>query len=267
MIESQKPEKKSKYVINSIQRKALIRRIYPLLFLGSLIWLAGEYLFSIRFSGLDLTGLNLLYYIIIVVVEGNLFVLFFLTSKYNKTLLSILLFITLCFLLGILSLPIVIFTEFLPQVHMFVGLSVGANFIVCFTALILRNNYFSKGYIWAHILLYLIGCAIVELIFIVIFNIQNFLLTIPISLAYILIVSLILIFYGVRTVRKVENDNWMYPLFKILGIILLALVLAVVVVVIVLIIIACAIATDGAVEFGGIVGGGGGKKKKKQQKI
>jgi len=263
MIEPQQPKKKLKYKINSIQRKALIGRIYPILLVGSLVWLSGEYLFSFLFSDLEFTGLNLVYYIIIVIVEVILFILFFFTSKSNKVLLSILFFITLCFLLGILSLPIVIFTEFIPQVHMFVTLSVGANLIVNFITLFLRDKYFSKGYIWAHILLFLAGCAIVEFIFIVIFNIQNFLLTIPISLAYILIVSLILMFFGVRTVKQVKNENWIYALFKILGMILLALAIAVVVVVIVLIIIICVIASEGGADLSGLSFGGGGKKKKK----
>ena len=269
MLEAKKSKKKSKYHIDSSQRKALIGRIYPILLLGAIVWLSGEFLFSFLFSDLDFTRINLIFYIIIVIVEANLFVLFFFTSKYNKTLLSILLFITLCFLLGILSLPIVIFTEFIPQVHMFVSLSVGANIIVSLMALLLRDKYFSKGNIWVHILLYLVGCAIVEIVFLFIFNIKNFLVTIPISLVYILIVSLILIFYGVRTVSKVEDDNWIYALFKILGVILLALVLAVVIAIIVLIIIACVIASDGALDLSGLGGGGGGpsKKKKKQPKI
>ena len=269
LIEPQQPKKKSKYKINSIQRKALIGRIYPILLVGSLVWLSGEYLFYFLFSGLEFTGLNLVYYIIIVIVEVILFILFFFTSKSNKVLLSILIFITLCFLLGIISLPIVIFTEFIPQVHMFVSLSVGANLIVNFMTLLLRNKYFSKGYIWVHILLFLAGCAIVELVFIVIFNIHNYLLTVPISLVYILIVSLILIFYGVRTAGKVENENWIYAFFKILGIILVSLVLAVVIAIIVLIIIACAIAGDGAFDLSGLGGGGGGtgRKKRKQSKI
>lgn len=255
--------------MNSSQRKALIGKIYPILLVGAIVWLSGEYLFSFLFSDLDFTRLNLIFYIIIVIVEANLFILFFFASKYNKTLFSILLFIILCFLLGLLSLPIVIFTEFLPQVHMFVSLSVGANIIVNLITLILRDKYFSKGYIWVHILLFLGGCAIVELVFLVIFNIQNFLLTVPISLVYILIVSLILIFYGVRTVSKVEDDNWIYALFKILGVLLLALALAVAIAIIVLIIIACVIASDGALDLSGLGGGGGGpsKKKKKQPKI
>ena len=268
MIETQQSKKKLKYRIDETQRNTIIGKIYPILLVGSLVWLSGELLFSFLFFDLELTGLNLIYYFIVVIVEVNLFVLFFLTSKYNKTLLSFLLFIIICFLLGILSLPIVIFTEFIPQVHMFVSLSVGANIIVNFMTLFLRNKYFSKGYVWAHIFLFLIGCAIVEIAFIFIFNIHNFLLTIPISLAYILITSLILIFYGVRTVKKVENDNWIYALFKILGILLVSLALAVIIVVIVLLLIACAIAGEGNLDFSGLGGGGGGKiKKKKQQKI
>ncbi len=269
MLESQESKKKTKYQITPIQRKILIGKIYPVLLLGSIVWLSGEYLFSFLFSDLDLTGRNLLVYIIIVIVEVNLFVAFFFSSKNNKTILSISIFIVLCFLLGILSLPIVIFTEFIPQVHMFVSLSVGANLIVNFLTLILRGRYFSKGYIWAHILLFLVGCAIIELVFIVIFNIQNFLLTVPISLAYILVISLILIFYGVRTVTKVENEKWIYTFFKILALLLVVLVLAVVVVVIVLLIVVFVIATDGAFDASGLGGGGGGtgRKKRKKSKI
>ena len=268
MIEPQESKKKkNKYRINEYQRKTIIGKIYPILLVGSLIWLSGELLFSFLFSDLEFTGLNLIFYIIIVIVEANLFLLFFLTAKYNKTLLSFLLFITICFILGILSLPVAIFTEFIPQVHMFVSLSVGANIIVNFMTLFLRDKYFSKGYVWSHILLFLLGCAIVEIAFIFIFNIQNFLLTIPISLAYILITSLILIFYGVRTVKNVENENWIYELYKILVVLLMALAMAVVVVIIVLAVIACIITGEG-VDLSGLGGGGGGpsKRKKKQPK-
>ena len=74
MVESQKSNKKSKYTIDSIQRKALISRIYPILLVGSIVWLAGEYLFSFLFSGLDLTEQNLLYYVIIVIIEAILLI-------------------------------------------------------------------------------------------------------------------------------------------------------------------------------------------------
>ena len=270
MSESQTAEKKSKYLINSIQRKALSNKVFPLLLIGSIIWLAGEYLFSIIFSDLELSGLNLIFYFMAVIIEAVIFVLFFIFSKSNKILLSIVLFFGFCFLAGILSIPVVIFTEFLPQVHMLVSLSVGANFVVYFLTLFLRDKYFSEGYLWAHIILYLIGCAIVEIIFLVFFNIQNYLLTIPVSLAYILIVSLILMFWGSRTVQKYDGTNWSFILFKILGVLFLALALAVVVVIIVLLIIVLLIICGDSnfdlsgLSFGGS-GGTGGKKKKQQQ--
>ena len=270
MVESQEPKKKPKYSLNPIQRKALINKIYPMLLIGSLIWLGGEYLFSYLFSGMDFSGLNLVIYIVIVVLEVSLFVVFFFTSRNNKTLLSLLIFVILCVLLGFLSLPIVIFTEFLPQVHMFVGLSVGANLIVNFMTIFLRDKYFQKGYIWVHVLLFLLGCAIVEITFLFVFNIHNFLLTVPISLAYILVNSLILIFWGVRTSNFIEEEKWIYALFRILFVLVVALAVAVVVVVIVLILIACAIASDGAFDLSGLGSGGGGwsrSKKKKQQPV
>ncbi len=88
MVESQKSEKKSRYEINPVQRKALIGRIYPILLVGSILWLSGEYLFSFLFSDLDFTGQNVLYYIMIVIVEAILFISFFIASKSNKTLLN-----------------------------------------------------------------------------------------------------------------------------------------------------------------------------------
>lgn len=79
--------------------------------------------------------------------------------------------------------------------------------------------------------------------------------------------SLILIFYGVRTVKTVQNENWIYALFKILVVLVIALAIAVVVVIIVLVIIACVITGEGA-DLSGLSFGGGGKiKRKKQQKI
>jgi hypothetical protein len=270
MSESQKSKKKSKYVIDYAQRKALIGKIYPILLVGSIFWLSGELLFSFLFSDLDFTGQNLLYYLTIVIVEGILFISFFIASKRNRILLSVLFFIAFSFLAGILSLPIVILTEFLPQVHMLVSLSVGANFIVYFIDLFLKDKYFSEGYIWAHTILYLIGCAIVEIIFIVVFTIQNLLLTIPISLAYISIVSLVLMFWGVRTIKKMEEENWIYALFKIFGILLISLVLAVAIVIIILVIIILAIICEENFDLSGLGGGGSGglgSKKKRQQQI
>ena len=275
MIESQeskkKKPKKHTYKIDEVQRKTLIGKIYPILLLGSLVWLSGDLLFTYLFSDLDFTGINLGVYITVVIVEVNLFILFFLTCKYNKKLLGFLLFITISFLLGIISLPVALITDYIPQVglhhvHMFVSLSVGANLIVNFMTLILRNKYFAKGYVWVHILLFLVGVAIVEIVFIIVFNIQNYLLTVPISLTYILIVSLILIFYAVQTVKTVEKENWIYAMFKVLFLILVCLGIAVIIAFIVLIVVASILGGE-ALDLSGLGGGGGGSSGRKKKKV
>ncbi|MFX0058826.1 MAG: zinc-ribbon domain-containing protein [Candidatus Hodarchaeota archaeon] len=263
MIKNEKKE--SNYILNSAHRKILLRKVFPVLLIGSIIWLCSELIFSYFFSELEITNQFLIFYISMIIVDALLFLVLFFASKANKVFLGLLFFFSFSFIAGILSLPIVIFTEFLPQVHMFVSLSLGANFIVYFIAIVLREKYFSKGYIWAHIILYGFGCLIVEIVFIIIFNIQNYLLTIPVSLAYISVVALTIMFYGAKVVKKREKSPWLLINFKILGILFVALALAVVIVVIVLIIILLAIACgDSSFDIGSISWGGSGRRKKKK---
>ncbi len=161
-----------------------------------------------------------------------------------------------------------VFTEFLPQVHMFVSLSLGALLITCLIGYILRDNYFAKGYIWAHIILFLIGIAVVEIVFILIFDIHNFLLTIPVSLAYILIVALTTMFYGSKALQKNEEEPWMLIFYKIEGILLLSLIIAIVIVVVVLILVAIGIACGGSdFSFSGLGSGTSKSRRKKKSKI
>ncbi len=150
---------------------------------------------------------------------------------------------------------------------MFVSLAVGANSIVYLIALTLRHRYFAKGYIWAHVVLFIFGFVLVEIVFIIVFNIQNYLLTIPITFAYICVVALTVMFYGSKAVKKADKIPWLLVAYKILGMMLLVIILAIVFVVIVLIIIALAIICgEAGINFGGFGGAGGGKSKKKKKK-
>jgi hypothetical protein len=152
---------------------------------------------------------------------------------------------------------------------MFVSLAVGANSIVYIIALSLRYRYFAKGYIWAHVVLFIFGFLLVEIVFIIVFNIGNYLLTIPITFAYICVVALTVMFYGAKAVKKADKIPWLLVAYKILGLLLLVIILALVFVVIVLIIIALAIICGDAIgDFSGIgstVSGTRKKKKKKEQ--
>jgi hypothetical protein len=174
-------------------------------------------------------------------------------------------FFLFSFIAGILSLPIIMITQFLPQIHMFVSLSLGATLITCFVGFILREKYFAKGYLWAHIFLFMTGIALLEIAFIFIFNIHNFLLTIPVSLAYILIVTLTEMFYGAKVVQKSEKDPWVYIFFKVEVMLLLALIISIGIVIIVLIFIAIAIACgDSNLNISGLSSGGGKSKRKRK---
>ncbi len=265
-----KVKKKSKYILEPPQRKVFIEKILPTLLIGSIIWLIGEIVFSYFFSETQLTGAFLVFYISMIVVDVVLFLLFYFVAKSNKILLGLVIFFLFCFIAGIISIPIVIFTEYLPQVHMFVSLAVGANSIVYIIALSLRYRYFAKGYIWAHVVLFIFGFLLVEIVFIIVFNIGNYLLTIPITFAYICVVALTVMFYGAKAVKKADKIPWLLVTYKILGLLLLVILLALVFVVIVLIIIALAIICGDAVgDFSGIgsIGSGTSKKKKKKEQL
>jgi len=262
--------KESDYILNSDQRYLFLHKVLPTLLIGSIIWLLSEIGFSLIFSETQFMGIFLIFYISMAVLEIILFLLLYFVAKANFVLLGFFTFFSFSFIAGILSIPIIIFTQFLPQVHMFVSLSFGANAIVSLMGISLRNKYFAKGYIWAHVILFLIGCVVVEIIFILVFDIHNYLLTIPITLAYICVVALTIMFYGAKVMKKTGKVPWLIIVFRILAMLLLALVLAAVLVVIVLIIIAIAIACgDSDIDFGSITGGGisGKRKKKKGQSL
>lgn len=263
-----KVKKESNYILESSQSKIFTEKILPTLLIGSIIWLIGEIVFSYFFSEAQLTGTFLAFYISMIVVDAVLFLLLYFVAKSNKILLGLLIFFLFCFIAGIISIPIVIFTEFLPQVHMFVFLAVGANSIVYIIALSLRDRYFAKGYIWAHVGLFIFGFLLVEIVFIIVFNIQNYLLTIPITFAYICVVVLTVMFYGAKAVKKVDKIPWLLVAYKILGMMLLVIFIALIFVGIVLIIIALAIICgDANINLSGIgsIGRGSSKKKKKEQ--
>lgn len=268
VIDKRISKRESKYLLTSPQRRVFQQKILPVLIIGSLIWLTSEIVFSFLFVEYEFTTMFLIIYIIFLIVEGGLFTLFYFVSKANKKYLGLSIFFIFCIIAGIISLPIIILTEFLPQVHMFVTLTVGATLIVSLMAYSLREKYFAKGYLWAHIIIFLIGTAIFELLFIIIFGIQNFLLTIPITLAYLLIASLIIMFYGAKAVQKNEKEPWIFIFYKVEGILLLALIIAIVIVIVVLIIIVIAVICGEAnIDLSGIGGGGSKMKRKKKESM
>ncbi len=88
-----------------------------------------------------------------------------------------------------------------------------------------------------------------EIIYVIIVKIHNFLLTIPVSLAYILTVTLTTMFYGSKAVQKNEKEPWMFTFVKLEVILLLSLNKAIVIAVVVLIIIIAILLEDSDIDL------------------
>ena len=160
------------YVLNEFQRNLFLRKILPTLFLGSCIWLVGELTFSFAFQDVQLTGSFLIIYIVALIVEVGLFLSIYFLSKRGTKVICLLCYLLFSYFAGIISLPVVIYTDYLTQVHMLVSLTIGANFIIFLMGLLLKQKYFAGGHFWEHLFLFLIGITLVEVIFIIIFDID-----------------------------------------------------------------------------------------------
>ena len=256
------------YVLNDFQRNLFLKKILPTLFLGSIIWLVGELIFSLTFQDVQLTGSFLIIYIASVIVEVGLFISIYFLSKHDKKVIALFLYFIFSYLAGIISLPIAIYTDYLTQVHMLVSLTIGANIVIFLMGLLLKQKYFAGGHFWEHLFLFLIGIALVEVIFIIGFDIHNYLLTIPLTLGYICTISLTTMFYGAKVIRKNEQKSWIFMFAKIQGMMLLALIIAIALVLLVLLIIIIAIlAGDCDFDLSGISFSGSSRKKKKNIQV
>jgi sterol desaturase/sphingolipid hydroxylase (fatty acid hydroxylase superfamily) len=80
------------YVLNEAQRNIFLKRILPTLFSGSIIWLVAELVFSYTFQNIVLSGLFLLIYIVAIIGEVGLFIAIYFLSKYDKKVISLLLY-------------------------------------------------------------------------------------------------------------------------------------------------------------------------------
>ncbi len=264
-----KSKRQSKYILNDSQRKLFLYKIIPLLVLGCFIWLFGEIMLSLIFFEASFTSEFIIFYITFISIDITTFISFLLTSRKNYIFLSLLFYFIFAYFAGAISLPIIIInSELSRQVTMFIVASLEGTLVIALLGYSLRSRYLRKGNFFIHVILFLTFVIIAELSFFLTFSIENWVVTLIITFPYIWIVSLIILFYGAITVKKENEQPWVFILFKILGILLLSLLLAVVVVIIVLIIIAIAIACgDSDIDLSGLSFGGSGSRKKKKQNL
>lgn len=250
----------SKYILTDSKRTVFLQKVMPTLFFGSLIWLISEIFFGEIFITISLPMDFSVIYLIMVIFNSILFIIYYIVSRKGKNLAGIIAYFLFAFTAGILSVPIFIWIEeFSFYVHLFVGLALGGTVLVLIIGLILREKFIAVGYIWHYILLLVLGVCLLLILFIFIFQITNW-IVILISAIVIMCVVLIITLYGTTMTNKIKSEFWGFTVFRILSFLLMFVFIIFIVVIIIIFVII------GGEAFGGFDGGlaTGGKKKKKK---
>jgi len=234
-----KTKRGSKYILTPSQRTIFLQKILPLILIGNITWLIGELFFEFIFSGVRFSEL-IGFYLFIVVIDIILFFSLNVISLKDMKVLGFIVYIIFTFTAGIITMPLVKLSNLLAnQVHMFLFSALECTIIVALIGLSLKDKYFAEGYVGAHVILFILFLTIAEIIFLVIYNIQNFFLTIPISLSGLCVFSLVTMFFGAISIKKLEKHPWIFIAYKIVsiyvfiafGTILVAIVILIIVVI------------------------------------
>lgn len=243
---NQKIEQKrdSKYILSPSQREIFIKNVLPIILVSNIIWLIGDFVFTYIFRRMEFSEFYVIY-IIFVVLDIILFVsLNKIALKSMKSLVYILYFIFI-FIAGIITIPFVKLGNPLGNlVHMLVFIAIECTIIVCLVGMTLKDKYFAKGHVQIHVILFILFLIIAEIIFLLVFNIKNFLLTIPISLSAICIFSLTTMFFGAKATKKLEKHPIIFIVYKIISVYMLILFISVILAIVILIIIVIVILLD-----------------------
>ncbi len=251
-ITKKSDKKESRLVLNNDQRQLYQKKILLYLTIGSFIWLMSEIFFSYLFQFQEVNRYFFTLYPIFIAFFVICFYIYFILSKHERHNLSLFTFFVLSFLAGTILLPFSLFLPFIIiQVHMFVFLIFATSGIVLVIGVILGNQFFFENTLWRHIILFIGLMGIVEIIFVLLFNIQNFFLTIPLITAEIIAVGLLLLYYGPIIIKKSESSSWSFVQFKLQSYFLLILVGLLITAIIVLIIIVLSIIAGDAVDISG----------------
>ena len=239
-------KKESKYILSPSQRKIFLQKVLPILLFGNLIWLVGDLFFTLilaNFHFSEFIGI----YILIVTVDIIMFFSLNRISQKGMNVLGIIIYFVFTFTAGIITIPIVMLGNPLAkQVHMVVFIALECAIIVCLIGISLKDKYLARGYGLAHVFLFIIFLIIAEIIFLVVFNIKNFWLTIPISVAAICIFTLTTMFFGALATKRIEELPAIFIAYKIVSVYVFILIGTIILAIVMLIIIAIVILLDDA---------------------
>lgn len=166
-------------------------------------------------------------------------------SQKGLSALGIIIYFVFTFTAGIITIPIVMLGNPLAkQVHMVVFIALECTIIVCLIGISLKDKYFAKAYGLTHLFLFIIFLIIAEIIFLVVFNIKNFLLTIPISVSALCIFTLTTMFFGAIATKKIDNLPVIFIAYKIVSVYMFILIGTIIIAIVMLIVLVIAILLD-----------------------
>jgi hypothetical protein len=209
-----------KFNLNDSQRIIFKNKILPTIFAGSVIWLISELIFGSIFTKVSIPGeLFFAIYIPMIIADIVLYITFYFLSKKGNVVFAIIMYFLFAICAGIITVPISILTvldvNLRIYVHGFVSLVMAGGAIVFIIAMLLQERFFTKEYRWVNVLMFILGIFLMAIAFILIYQIRNIILMI-ISIVVLTIITSLVLFYGASLTRKVQGDNWIGVVFRVL---------------------------------------------------
>lgn len=249
------------------ERNLYLKKVLPTILVGSLIWLMSEVLFSFIFANTPSFFDIGVFYILILVLNTLLIVVFFFLANRGNSFISVLMYFLFAFSSGILSVPILIISsDAVIYVHIFVTLAVSGTGIVMIAGVILKEKFFASGSVFQTFVIITLGGIITLVLIFILFAQTHWFVLLVSSIIYVYIV-IIIAFYGSRVTSNYKEDYWTYVVFRILSFLLLTVIIIVIIALIIAMIFMGADSFDFSGGGGGGGSGGGSSKKKKKNKL
>lgn len=237
----------SYFVLEDSEREVLQKKAMPFILIGTIIWMVGQLFFSYLFTNTALAADFWIYYIALICVDIMLFIFVYLTARNQKNTLGVVIYFVFAFLVGMLSVPIILITgELRLYLYAMFSLGVGGAIIVFLISAIMGDKYFAEGYFGFLISLFFIFIVIMEVLLIFILPITSF-YTILISVFLLLYTTASIMFCSVSAAKRIKDEYWLLWVLQIIFFIALIMMY----VFIIIMIIASAVLSYGLDSGGG----------------
>jgi len=244
-----------------------MKRILPVSFWGCIIWFLSELLFGFIFMMEEMRELFIAIYLLMLPVCLITFFFSYYEARRGNNRNSLLLLVCFCLCSGILGVPLLLMSgKFNVFIYGALSLGFGGVMIVYITAIILNENFLSRGSFWFHLIIVLLLFILFEVTLIALLEITS-IFTILLSIVMTSFIILVTLLYGAYLAKRIKRDYWMMWALQILGTLVLTWIMLVIVIIVILAMIAGDFDGDAPDVF--YIGGGSSssRKERKQKKF